>query len=123
MNTSPVNPVDVESPSEDVREHWTFRDVLSGKILTTKFIRKQFFLFIFLCGIAIFYIDNRYTCELQIAKINKLEDELTNIKYEALTTSTTLMQLSKESQVAVMVKEKGIDLAEPLQPEIVINKK
>jgi hypothetical protein len=122
MNTSPVNSSTVE-PSENTREHWKFRDVLSGKILMSKFIRRQFVLLIFLCAIAIFYIDNRYTCELQIAKINKLEDELTNVKYEALTTSTMLMQMSKESQVAIMVKEKGLDLSEPLQPEIEINKK
>lgn len=122
MNTSPENS-SIDKPTDDGREHWKFRDILSGKILMSQFIRKQFFLFIFLCAIAIFYIDNRYTCELQIAKINKLEDELTNAKYEALTTSTTLMQMSKESQLAIMVKAKGIDLSEPLQPEIEIHKK
>ncbi|MBB3187430.1 FtsL-like putative cell division protein [Microbacter margulisiae] len=99
---------------------WNFRDLLSGKILTAPFFRRQLFLFIFICAIAIFYIDNRYNCELQIAKINELQEQLTNAKYEALTTSSTLLQLSRESEVATMIKNKGLDLEEPIQPEIEI---
>jgi hypothetical protein len=102
--------------------NWSFRDLMSGKILTTPFFRKQLLLFILLCGIAVFYIDNRFTCEQQIAKINRLQEQLINAKYEALTTSSMLMQLSRESQVAAMVQTKGMDLQESVQPEIKINK-
>jgi hypothetical protein len=102
--------------------NWSFRDLMSGKILTTPFFRKQLLLFILLCGIAVFYIDNRFTCEQQIAKINRLQEQLTNAKYEALTTSSMLMQLSRQSQVAAMVQAKGLDLQESIQPEIKINK-
>jgi hypothetical protein len=102
--------------------NWSFRDLMSGKILTTPFFRKQLLLFILLCGIAVFYIDNRFTCEQQIAKINRLQEQLTNAKYESLTTSSMLMQLSRQSQVAAMVQAKGMDLQESIQPEIKINK-
>jgi len=102
--------------------NWSFRDLMSGKVLTSPFFRKQLLLFILLCGIAVFYIDNRFTCEQQIATINRLEDQLTNAKYEALTTSSTLMQLSRQSQVAVMLQTKGLDLQESMQPEIELSK-
>lgn len=115
------------SKEEEIQEtkptaSWSFQDLMSGKILTAPFFRKQLLLFILLCGIAVFYIDNRFACEQQIATINRLEEQLTNAKYEALTTSSTLMQLSRQSQVATMVKAKGMDLQESVQPEIKITK-
>jgi hypothetical protein len=51
-----------------------------------------------------------------------LQEQLTNAKYESLTTSSMLMQLSRQSQVAAMVQAKGMDLQESIQPEIKINK-
>jgi hypothetical protein len=113
-----------EQPIQETKSipNWSFRDLMSGKILTAPFFRKQLLLFILLCGIAVFYIDNRFTCEQQIATINRLEGQLTNAKYEALTTSTTLMQFSRQSEVAAMVQAKGLDLHESIQPEIQITK-
>ena len=79
----------------------SFRQWMNGDILTTNFVRSQIFLFLLVCVIAIFYIDNRFACEQQIVKINRLKEQLTNAKYEALTTSSILMQISRQSQVAV----------------------
>jgi hypothetical protein len=113
-----------QQPTQETKLNttWNFRDLLSGNILTAPFFRKQLMLFILLCGIAVFYIDNRFTCEQQIATINRLEEQLTNAKYEALTTSSTLTQLSRQSQVAAMIKAKGMDLHESTQPEIIVSK-
>ena len=97
---------------------WSFRDLLSGNILTSDFFRGQLFLFLLLCVIAVFYIDNRFTCDQQIVKINRLKEQLTNAKYESLTTSAVLMQLSRQSQVGIAINTKGIDLKASPQPAI-----
>ncbi|MTK52092.1 FtsL-like putative cell division protein [Paludibacter sp.] len=102
-------------------KQWSFRQWMSGDILTTDFFRGQIFLFLLLCVIAIFYIDNRFACEQQIVKINRLKEQLTNAKYESLTTSSILMQISRQSQVSVEVTNKGIDLQPSSEPAIKID--
>lgn len=99
----------------------SFRQWMNGDILTTNFVRSQIFLFLLVCVIAIFYIDNRFACEQQIVKINRLKEQLTNAKYEALTTSSILMQISRQSQVAVEVNSKGIDLQPSSEPAIKVD--
>jgi hypothetical protein len=108
-------------PNEEKADAMSIRDLMSGKILTFKFFRKQLLLFLLLCGLAIFYIDNKFACEQQIAKINRLKEQLTSARYEALTTSSMLMQLSRQSQVETMIKEKGIDLQPSSEPAILID--
>jgi len=106
-------PVDTEN-----RQQKSIRYFMSGNILTSDFFRGQLFLFLLLCVIAIFYIDNRFACEQQIVKINRLKEQLTNEKYESLTTSSVLMQISRQSQVSIAINTKGIDLQASPQPAI-----
>jgi hypothetical protein len=98
-----------------------FRQWMNGDILTTEFVRSQIFLFLLFCVIAIFYIDNRFACEQQIVKINRLKEQLTNAKYEALTTSSILMQISRQSQISTEVNSKGIDLQPSSEPAIKVD--
>jgi hypothetical protein len=102
---------------------FSFRKLMSGDILMSKFFRGQLFLFLLLCVIAIFYIDNRFACEQQIVKINRLKEQLTNARYEALTTSSVLMQISRQSQVVVEVTNKGLDLQTSTEPAIKVEQK
>jgi hypothetical protein len=109
-----------ETATESPRKRG-FRQWMNGDILTTDFARGQVFLFLLLCVIAIFYIDNRFACEQQIVKINRLKEQLTNTKYEALTTSSILMQISRQSQVSTEVNSKGIDLQPSSEPAIKVD--
>lgn len=104
-------------------KQFSFRKLMSGDILTTDFFRGQLFLFLLVCVIAIFYIDNRFACEQQIVKINRLKEQLTNVRYEALTTSSALMQISRQSEVSVEVADKGINLQSSSEPAIKVDDK
>jgi hypothetical protein len=64
----------------------TFRDVLNGNILSKKFIKKQYGLFLMIAVLAFIYVDNRYYCEKQISKEVKLKKELQDVKFESLIT-------------------------------------
>jgi cell division protein FtsL len=98
----------------------TFRDVLNGNFLTTNFFRKQYGLLIMIAVLLFFYVDNRYYCETQLAKEIEVKKKIQDVKYEYLTISAELMQLSRESNVLKMVQEKGLNLKETNTPPIVI---
>ena len=42
--------------------------------------------------LTILYIDNRYECQQEMIEIDRLKKELTDIKYDALTRSSELME-------------------------------
>jgi hypothetical protein len=97
------------------------RDVLNGNILTKKFFQKQYLLIIMIAGLTIFYVDNRYYCETQLAKEIELEKKIKDIKYESLTISAELMQISRQSIVFKAVNDSGLNLIETISPPIVID--
>lgn len=99
----------------------SLRDVLNGNILTKKFIQKQYGLLIMLAVLAFVYIDNRYYCETRITKENELKKELKDLKYESLTISAELMQLSRRSNVLRMINQKGLELKETTAPPVKID--
>ena len=49
--------------------------------------------------LTILYIDNRYSCQQELIEIDRLRKELTDIKYDALTRSSELMEKSRQSRI------------------------
>ena len=96
------------------------RDVLNGNILTKKFIRKQYLLIILMVGLSIVYIDNRYSSEKQITRITELKRKIQDAKYESLTISAELMEISRQSNILLLLQSKGIQLRSGNTPPIVI---
>ncbi len=99
----------------------TVRDILNGNILTKKFFQKQYLLLIMIAVLAFLYVDNRYYCETQLAREIELKKKIQDLKYESLTISAELMNMTKESNVINMVKERGLNLKETVNPPIVIS--
>ena len=98
----------------------TIREILNGEILSKNFLRKQYGLLIMIAVLAFWYVDNRYTCETQLAKEIELKKEIQDLKYESLTISAELMEISRESNVLRMVNTNGLDLIQSNTPPIVI---
>ena len=96
------------------------RDILNGNILTKNFIRKQYWLIIMIAVLAFLYIDNRYYCETQLAKEIELKKKIQDAKYESLTISAELMEISRQSNVMKAVNDNGLNLIENTTPPIVI---
>jgi hypothetical protein len=91
-------------------------DVFAGNILTKSNLVKQWKLILLLVLLAFYYIGNRYSCEQKIAEIDKLQKKLTDVKFEALTRSSELMEMGKQSQVHKLINSKNINLTESTTP-------
>ncbi|HOF97947.1 MAG TPA: FtsL-like putative cell division protein [Paludibacteraceae bacterium] len=109
--------------SEDFSElkSSSFRDILNGNIFTKRFFIKQIGLLIMIVVLFIFYIGNRYEYESELTYQNKLKKEVQDKKYESLSISAELMQVSRQSNVEKMLKERGIELHEPVSPLVVLD--
>jgi len=101
----------------------TLRDIINGNILTKNFLKKQYPLMILIAFLAFLYVDNRYYSETQLSKVLKLKREIQDIKYESLTISAELMEISRQSNVRKMIKERGLTLSESNTPPVVLEMK
>ena len=98
----------------------TLRDVINGNILTKKFLKKQYGLLILIAVLAFAYVDNRYYCETQQARVIELKKQIQDVKYESLTISAQLMRITRQSNILNMVNERGLNLKESNTPPVVI---
>lgn len=80
-------------------KHMSIKSILGGDILANDFFKRQTSLLILIMILTILYIDNRYTSQQELIEIDQLKKELTDIKYDALTRSSELMERSRQSRI------------------------
>ena len=92
---------------EDPRpsQQLSLRTILGGDLLTTQMVRSQIWLFVMIVCFSIVYVAFRYQCQQDLIKIDKLEGELKDAKYRALSSSSTLTAKSRESHVLEVLKQ------------------
>ena len=114
--------VALEDKAREERPKITLKDVASGEALGREWLQRQIPFILFLVMIARFYINNRFTYEAQLRDIDRLKKELIDAKYESLTVSEELMQMSRQSYVIDKLREQGSDLEVSTEPAVVINR-
>jgi hypothetical protein len=92
--------------------------VFSGTFLTNEKTLKHLPFILFLALIAIFYIANGYYADDKIREVNKVSNQLKELRSEYISTKSELMFASKQSEVAKSAEELG--LKEPVVPPIKI---
>ena len=105
----------------DIRSS-TVRDVINGNIFTKKFFKKQYAFLALAALLAFMYVDNRFYCEKQLLKTIELKKKIKDVKYESLTLSAKLMEISRQSNVVKLIHEKNLELSVTETPPVVIEK-
>ncbi|MBN2743282.1 hypothetical protein LX69_02897 [Breznakibacter xylanolyticus] len=90
------------------------RDFLTGEIFTRPIFSKHVGYLLFIIFLAFCYIANHYKVEELVTRLAVVNKELKELRSEAITTSSQLMNISKQSEVLRRIREEGIDL-EPLR--------
>ena len=91
-------------------------DVFNGNFLTNKSSIKQATFVMFLTIVALFYIANSYYAERKIRQINKINNELKELRSEYITSKSKLMFVSKQSEVAKTAEVMGLPIKESTTP-------
>ena len=116
----------IDEPA-DYREEKKFsaKNLIDGSVLTRNWVVNKVPFIMFLTFLAILYIANRYHAERVVRETVKMQREVKELRFESITTAADLMYISKQSEVARMVKEKKLGLEELVEPpsKIVIDSK
>lgn len=108
--------------TEKKKNRTSWKSIVGGDILATDFFRRQTKLLVLIMVLVIFYIHNRYSCQQQIITIEELKKELTDIKYDALTRSSELMEQSRQSRIEEYIATRESDLQTATTPPYLIRK-
>lgn len=92
---------------EDPRpsQQLNLRTILGGDLLTTQIVRSQIWLFILIVVFTIVYVAFRYQCQQDMLTIDRLEGQLKDAKFKALSSSSTLTEKCRESHVLDILKQ------------------
>ena len=111
--------IEGESP---LSSNFSLKKILGGDILNTAIIRRQVWLFVLITIFFVIYISNRYGCQQDIIEIDRLQKELLDAKYKALSSNSQLTEKSRESNVLEMLKSnKDSTIKIASQPPYIIN--
>jgi hypothetical protein len=92
--------------SDDDEEHinWSLSSILGGEIFSARWFRHQAGIFVLIIFLTILYISNRYSSQQEMIKIDNLKKELLDMRYDAMSRSSQLMQRSRESKIIEYLK-------------------
>lgn len=107
---------ELDSVSTNNNKKGSIKDFIGGNFLTSENVIKQIPYVLFLSIVAILYIGNRYQAEKIVRETIILKNEVRELRAEAITATSELMYISKQSEVAKLVEEKGLDLKEAVVP-------
>ena len=100
----------------------TLRTILGGDFLTADMVRRQIWLFMLMVVFTVVYVAFRYQCQQDLIAIDKLEKEVLDAKYKALSSSSTLTEKSRESHVLEALKQNRDSLLHISdQPPYIVN--
>ena len=99
------------------------RELLDGTILVREDMRKQLPYVLFLTFLGIIYIGNRFYAEKMVRQISEVKIEVTNLRAEQITTTAELMNISRPSEVAALVRKRNLGLTESVEPPMKLVKK
>ena len=82
----------------------SLKQIVGGDYLFA-LVRHHIVLILFIVFFLVFYIGVRYQCEQDVLEINQLEKELVDAKYKALSSSSNLTELCRQSNVLKVLRE------------------
>ena len=100
----------------------TLRKILGGDILSAMSVRRQIWLILLVVLFTVVYVAFRYQCQQDMIKISQLENDLKDAKYKALSSSSTLTERCRESQVLQVLRQNQDSVLKASdQPPYIIN--
>ncbi|MDO4770627.1 FtsL-like putative cell division protein [Porphyromonas sp.] len=105
--------------TEKAKKLWRY---LGGEFLSDGFQVQNLKWIVAATILALVLIANNYTAIRKLRKINNLKREITDLRMEEVSISSTLMGATRISAIEERVKEENLEISIPKTPPIIIEK-
>jgi Bacteriodetes cell division protein (FtsL-like) len=114
-----------ESENRQIKSRSFIKELLSGSMVSEKIILKNLGYISLITFLTAVYIGNRFHAEKITRESTRLQREVKDLRAESLSTSADLMDISKQSEVFTLIREKGLNLEELKTPpfKLLVDKK
>lgn len=107
----------IEDQEDDQQQDSSIlRGIVDGTLLTRTKVVRQLPFILFIVFLGLLYISNRYHAEALRSDRENLRSDINELRSKAVYVSSELMKLSRQTEVADEVKEKGLQLEESVEP-------
>lgn len=113
---------DTAIPNASKKKKYTLKGIFGGDVLIENFFNKQFRLIVLIVVLILVFITNRYSMTKKIVLIEDLKKELIDVKYDNQIISAELISKTRPAEIEKMLKERNIELADPVEPAYEIQK-
>jgi hypothetical protein len=116
---------DKEKGGEAKKNISFMKELLSGTMVSEKIILKNIWYVLLLTFLIAVYIGNRFHAEKVTRELAKIQREVRDLRSESLSTSADLMTLSRQTEVARLIRERGLTLEELKTPpyKVIVDRK
>ena len=83
-------------------------DIIGGDLLSKHAVLNNLPFLIFLAILALFYISNTYYTEKTFKQIEKIKNDLKELRYQSITTKSKMLDISKQTEIAKKIGQLGI---------------
>ena len=97
--------------------------LMGRSFLSLDFFRRNFLFIIFITGLMLMYIGNKFECQSKMQEVMSLRTELDNAKTDCVNASARYNSMIRESQMKAYVDTMHIDLSNPERPPYHLSKK
>lgn len=97
----------VDEEEDDELGEISFKSFLGGDLLGSRFFQRQVVFILFVAFLMICYTGNRYSSQQEIITIDSLKEQLQRERYNVLTQSSELLNLSRQSNIERMLRANG----------------
>ena len=88
----------------------TLRKILGGDFLSADLVRRNIWPLVLVVVFTVAYVAIRYQCQQDLIQIDMMENELKDAKYKSLSSSSTLTERCRESQVLKVLRQNNDSL-------------
>jgi len=117
--------IEFDPSIEEKDKSLSFRDLLDGNVLTRKSVLRQSRFILLLVLIAFFSIANRNHAEKTVIQLNRLQNDVKEMRAKSISISADLVKISRQSEVVRLVNRYNLGLEENLEPpnKLIVNEK
>ena len=108
--------IEFEEVREEKTKQFSLRSLMDGNVLTQRSVIKQAPFLALLVFLSLLIIANRNHAEKLVIQSNELQTEVKELRSRAISTSSELMRMSRQSRVKLLVRERNIELVENKEP-------
>jgi Bacteriodetes cell division protein (FtsL-like) len=108
-NTTPEpNPEEIRPVKKPGKMTRGIHDIIGGDLLSKQAVLRNLPFLIFLAILAMFYIGNTYYTEKTFKQIEKIKNELKELRYQSITVKAKMLDVCKQTEIAKKVEGLGI---------------